>query len=562
VTAASCKLCGREHSTGPCPAAGDGIASPTAAFDLQPGARVGEYQVTGMLGEGGMGVVYSGLHPLLGKKVAIKVLNHHMAKSNEATARFLQEARAASALRHPNIVDVFAFGQLADGRYYQVMELLEGMSVRSLLQKRGSLPQEQARTVIVGVLTGLGAAHRRGVVHRDIKPDNIFICRPHGGEVDVVASDVKILDFGLVKRESDADISFKTRTGVTLGTPAYMSPEQCRGVGAIDARTDLYAAGVVLFEMLTGRVPFQSPSMFDVMSMQINDTPPRLESITNRPEPLERVVARALGKQREDRYRNAGEMLAAIDAALPAGSAAAPDDDWPQARRTAQPVVEGERPRALALRDLAARATMPAMDTPSENETGSGGSGSGGDSDRSASFPSGALTVPVLGIGPRRGIRRLAAGGALAAAAAVVFVLFLRARGSGGSLVGPPPAGTASAGAAAMPEAAAVEPAAATALPSPRAKLRVTVQPAARLLLDDRPAGQGDVIALDDVTPGRHTLVLEADGRAPERHVIDLAAGESLLLDVSLPAARRSAPSKRPKRRDTDLDSPLNPYAR
>jgi serine/threonine protein kinase len=558
VTAEVCKLCGREHSTGPCPAAGDGIASPTAAFDLPAGARVGEYQVTGMLGEGGMGVVYSGLHPLLGKKVAIKVLNHHMAKSNEATARFLQEARAASALRHPNIVDVFAFGQLADGRYYQVMELLEGMSVRSLLQKRGSLPQEQARTVIVGVLTGLGAAHRRGVVHRDIKPDNIFICRPQGGEVDVVASDVKILDFGLVKRESDADISFKTRTGVTLGTPAYMSPEQCRGVGAIDARTDLYAAGVVLFEMLTGRVPFQSPSMFDVMSMQINDTPPRLESITNRPEPLEKVVARALGKHREDRYRNAGEMLAASDAALPAGAAAAAADDWPRPRRA----PEGERPRALALRDMAARATMPAMDTPSEGDRagGSGGERSGSardDDDRSASFPSGALTIPSLAPGPRRGIRRLAAGGALAAAA--VFVLLVRARSSGGGPVHPPPAVAASPGARATP----AEPAAVAPLPAPpRAKLRVTVQPAARLLLDDRPAGQGDVIALPDVTPGRHTLVLEADGRAPERHVIDLAAGESLVLDVSLPAARRTAPGKRPKRRNTDLDSPLNPYAR
>src|SRR5262245_37018101 len=289
---------------------------------LPVGSKVGEYQVTGLLGQGGMGVVYSGIHPLLGRKVAIKVLSQQMAARSEATARFLQEARAASTLHHQNIVDVFAFGELADGRYYQVMELLEGESLRSILNKRGPLTRRQARTIISGVLSGLGAAHRRGVVHRDIKPDNVFICGPLDGPL--AAGDIKILDFGLAKRESGADISIKTRTGVTMGTPAYMSPEQCRGVAAIDARTDIYAAGVLLFEMSSGRTPFQSESAFDLMVMQINMKPPRLARLTGRAEPLEPVIMKALEKRPDGRFGTATDMLGAIDQALPAG---APTED-------------------------------------------------------------------------------------------------------------------------------------------------------------------------------------------------------------------------------------------
>jgi serine/threonine-protein kinase len=280
---------------------------------LAQGARVGEYQVSGLLGQGGMGVVYSGVHPLLGRKVAIKVLNRQVANPDSA-ARFLQEARAASRLRHQNIVDVFAFGQMPDGHYYQVMELLEGESLRALLHRDGPLTLVQARAVIVGVLSGLGAAHRSGIVHRDVKPDNIFLCAPIA---TLVAGAVKILDFGLAKNESGGDASIKTRTGITMGTPAYMSPEQCRALPDIDARADLYAAGVVLFEMLAGHAPFQTESAFDVMTMQINAPPPRLSRETGRAEPLEPVILQAMEKRPAARFDTAEEMLAAIDAALP-----------------------------------------------------------------------------------------------------------------------------------------------------------------------------------------------------------------------------------------------------
>jgi serine/threonine-protein kinase len=323
------------------------------SFDLLAGAKVGEYQVTGLLGQGGMGVVYSGIHPLLGRKVAIKVLSQQMAARSEATARFLQEARAASTLHHQNIVDVFAFGELADGRYYQVMELLEGESLRSILSKRGPLTRRQARVIISGVLSGLGAAHRRGVVHRDIKPDNVFICGPLDGPLAV--GDIKILDFGLAKRESGSDLSIKTRTGVTMGTPAYMSPEQCRGIAAIDARTDIYAAGVVLFEMIAGRTPFQSESAFDLMVMQINARPPRLARVTGRAEPLDPVILKALGKRPEERYGTATEMLAAIDALFPPGMPTEELDVMSAPAPGAGPGTGGPRPR-----DFAQRATLVA----------------------------------------------------------------------------------------------------------------------------------------------------------------------------------------------------------
>jgi len=354
VTNETCTHCGGGHPSGACPgvrhsfdslalaAASNEVALPVQT--LAPGARVGEYQVTGLLGQGGMGVVYSGVHPLLGRKVAIKVLNRQVANP-EAAARFLQEARAASRLRHQNIVDVFAFGQMPDGHYYQVMEFLEGESLRTLFHRDGPLTLAQARTVIVGVLSGLGAAHRKGIVHRDIKPDNIFLCAPIAS---LAASDVKILDFGLVKTESVAEASVKTRTGITMGTPAYMSPEQCRALPDIDARTDLYAAGVVLYEMLAGHAPFQSDSAFDVMTMQISVTAPRLSRATGRGEPLETVISQAMEKRPAARFDTAEEMLAAIDAALPASVLA----DYATGG--------GRRPPRRPATDLAQRPTLVA----------------------------------------------------------------------------------------------------------------------------------------------------------------------------------------------------------
>jgi serine/threonine-protein kinase len=325
--------------------------------------------------------VYSGVHPLLGRKVAIKVLNRQVAHP-EAAARFLQEARAASRLRHQNIVDVFAFGQMPDGHYYQVMELLEGESLRALVHRDGPLTLAQARTVIVGVLSGLGAAHRRGIIHRDIKPDNIFLCAPIA---TLAASDVKILDFGLAKQDS-AETSIKTRTGIAMGTPAYMSPEQCRALPDIDARADLYAAGILLFETLAGHPPFQSESAFDVMNMQINLPAPRLGHVTGRPEPLEGVIAQAIEKRPAARFDTAEEMLAAIDKVLPAGA-------------VAEYASGGAlRPRRRTGTDLA---NGPTIVAPSDPGTSAGGTSDAAVSTKQASsfrsLPRAGVLVTVLG---------------------------------------------------------------------------------------------------------------------------------------------------------------------
>jgi serine/threonine-protein kinase len=396
----------------------------------------------------------------------------------------MHEARAASRLRHPNIVDVFAFGQMADGHTYQVMELLEGESLRARVHRDGPLSLAPARTVIVGVLSGLAAAHRAGIVHRDIKPDNIFLCGP---AASLAASDVKILDFGLAKNESGAGASVKTRTGITMGTPAYMSPEQCRALPDIDARADLYAAGVVLFEMLAGHAPFQSDSAFDVMTMQISVPAPRLGQVTGRPEPLETVILQAMEKRPAARFDTADEMLAAIDAALPAGAV----PDWATGGERRPP----RRPRT----GLADRPTLVAPGTAGAAAP--------------AAAPSGAEISTEEARRSRR-MPRMVAGVGLGFAA-LAAVLVARAGRSGKPAAQPAPV---SAPAAAASSSAAVSPA--TAVSATGSAPRI-------------------VPAAPETPPASPVPEVAAHARSHRR-----GAG----------GPKHAA--------ETDLDTPLNPYAR
>jgi serine/threonine-protein kinase len=227
------------------------------------GMDVGGYTIDGELGRGGMGVVYAATHPMIGKRAAIKVLKPSLSKNPATVERFLQEARSVNQIGHPNIVDIFAFGSLPDGRRYLVMDLLEGESLRTRV-KRGPLHVREAATVLDEIASALIAAHDKGFVHRDLKPDNLFLVA-HPGRTDV-----KLLDFGLAKLLPNAPSAraFRTATGAQLGTPDYMSPEQLRGAG-VDARTDIFALGVVAFEILTGRRPRRfSDGRFDVAPAQ------------------------------------------------------------------------------------------------------------------------------------------------------------------------------------------------------------------------------------------------------------------------------------------------------
>src|SRR5580704_14014674 len=219
-------------------------------LDVRAGTVIGEYIVDGELGHGGMGVVYAATHPVIGKRAAIKVLKS--SGNPAAVERFIREARAVNEIGHPNIVDIFDFAQLSDGRRYLVMDLLVGESLRARV-KRGPLPVAEACALLDEIASALAAAHGKGFAHRDLKPDNVFLAHQAG------RLDVKLLDFGLAKLLPTSGIvderAFRTATGVQLGTPDYMSPEQLRADPDVDHRTDIYALGIVAFEIITGTRP-------------------------------------------------------------------------------------------------------------------------------------------------------------------------------------------------------------------------------------------------------------------------------------------------------------------
>ena len=299
-------------------ATSDGEPPPPEDVELPPGTRVGEYEVVRKIGEGGMGMVFEAVHPLIGRKVAIKVINAVAGSTSGAAARFLQEARAASMVRHRNIVDVFAFGQLRDGRSYLVMEFLEGETLSSYLYRRGPLSFKQGLAIMEGVLAGLGTAHAKGVVHRDLKPDNIWILPPDDDRAPDAAEVVdplriKLLDFGIAKLTAgDGQSLVQTRAGAPIGTPWYMSPEQCRGDARIDGRSDIYALGVILYEMFSGQVPFRAENYIEVLSAHFNTPPPSLSDVIGMPPDLEEIVMTALAKDPARRYQNVAELRAAL----------------------------------------------------------------------------------------------------------------------------------------------------------------------------------------------------------------------------------------------------------
>ena len=237
------------------------------AADLKPGDMVGEYRVDQQIGEGGMGRVYCATHPVIAKRAAIKILHPELSVNREAVERFVQEARSVNQIGHPNIVDIFSFGTLPDGRCYFVMEWLRGESLRDRL-RRVRVPLAEALAFIETIAVALEAAHEKGIVHRDLKPDNVFLC-----EVKGTLPNVKLLDFGIAKLVGGDARSERTRTGNLLGTPAYMSPEQARGQ-AVDHRTDIYALGCVAYEMFTGWLPFPADNAADMIAKHLFEHPP------------------------------------------------------------------------------------------------------------------------------------------------------------------------------------------------------------------------------------------------------------------------------------------------
>lgn len=276
----------------------DVIHSESAPLDLT-GQTFGQYRIIGLLGGGGMGVVYRAEDTKLRRQAALKFLPESIGHDPSARERFLREARAASALQHPHICTVYEINESADGRIYLAMALYEGQTVCDAL-KEGALRPDRALEIAQAIAEGLAAAHERGITHRDIKPDNVFLTADGG---------VRILDFGLAKT---GDSGLITRAGSTLGTAAYMSPEQARGE-EVDHRTDIWSLGVVLYEMLSGRRPFQGSFPQAVIYGLLNTEPEPLSVLAPHvPLHLASVVERALNKDAADRFSSCSEMIAQL----------------------------------------------------------------------------------------------------------------------------------------------------------------------------------------------------------------------------------------------------------
>lgn len=302
-----CPKCGVEYAdvTTLCPT--DGVALEKTDDSLIGTVLAGKYRIDGRLNEGGMGSVYKGTHMLMEKTVAIKVLRPSLAADEKIVARFSREARAASRISHPNALTVTDFGEDDNGIVFLVMEFLSGRTLKQVLRDEGPLPLTRVVEITRQVGDALAAAHAQGVVHRDLKSDNIMLL-----DMTNAGDYAKVLDFGIAKINEpegkfDGDL---TAPNLVIGTPQYMSPEQCAQDAEIDARSDIYSLGVILYEMLVGHVPFSGESATIVMMKHLQEPVPSvLEERPDVPPPVGRVVARAMAKVPGNRYQNVGELL-------------------------------------------------------------------------------------------------------------------------------------------------------------------------------------------------------------------------------------------------------------
>jgi serine/threonine-protein kinase len=287
------------------------------------GERVNNYRIISLLGEGGMGAVYLAEHPFMGRKAAIKVLRREFAEDAALVERFMNEARAANAIRHPNIIDIIDVGLLESGIPYLMMEYLEGENLGKRLEGQRQLPIADALDVALQTASALHAAHEKGIVHRDLKPDNLYLMND---DTQPLAR-IKVLDFGIAKLRGELTSGgAKTQSGQIMGTPPYMSPEQCRGItDDIDHRTDIYSLGIIMYEMLAGAPPFMSAGWGEVVLMHLTKPPSPLQHKNPDVSPqLEAIIMKCLEKSPDDRWRSMLELEVALRGALPPGWARRP----------------------------------------------------------------------------------------------------------------------------------------------------------------------------------------------------------------------------------------------
>jgi eukaryotic-like serine/threonine-protein kinase len=479
------------------------------------GTSVGSYVITGVVGEGGMGVVYAANHTLLGRPAAIKVLLPDLSRNQDIVNRFFNEARAATSIRHPGIVEVYDFGYLPDGAAYIAMEFLDGQSLAGRLAARGALPVAEAIWLTRQVAGALAAAHAKGIVHRDLKPDNVFLI----ADPEVPTGErIKLLDFGIAKLTGDTGSQQKTRTGSLIGTPTYMSPEQCRGV-AVDHRSDLYSLGCMLFEMLTGKPPFAGEGTGDILAAHIVAAAPAPSSqVRGVPPSVDALVLQLLAKDPAARPASCDQLIRTIDGLGPAvgrppsfpGTApfAKPADAATMIAPTPPPGYATRPPTAAATPPPITLATPPPAYAPPGAPTTLSGA---------AAAYTAPGTAPAQ-TGGRRGLW-IGVGGAVAAAG-IALAVVLAGGGSGGS-DGPP----------------AADPAAAAA-PEPAPEAEPVVEPAA--------------IAEPAPPP-----VAEPE---PEPEPPAAVAAEPAAAPPTAPAAPAKKRTPRPRKSAGDRDRGVNPF--
>ena len=327
---------------------------------LQPGQLFGNYRLVRLIGEGGFGEVYLAENPLIERRAAVKVLHSALAQDTELVRRFLNEARAASAIRHPNIIEVFDAGSTPEGAPYILMEFLEGASLQKRLADVGRLALPQALEIASQAGSALAAAHAAGIVHRDLKPENLFLIPDAGTPT---GERVKVLDFGIAKiRRGGISTggTVRTQSGLIMGSPAYMSPEQCKDSADVDLRSDVYSFATIVYEMLAGRTPYVAASGTELLVMHLTETPrPLRELIGEVPAYVESAVARALARAREDRYDSITSFLGALRGNLSGGTAilSQPTAQEAPPATTASPARRVERTALLPVATTFSRAT-------------------------------------------------------------------------------------------------------------------------------------------------------------------------------------------------------------
>lgn len=494
------------------------------------GATIGNYRVVSKLGEGGMGSVYLAEHPLIGKKVALKVLHEEYSANQDVVGRFFNEAKAVNDIQHPNIVDIIDYGvvqtQQGPGFVYFIMEFLGGESLASCIQRESPMQPERVFQIGMQVADALAASHAKGIIHRDLKPDNIYLIT-RGREKDFV----KVLDFGIAKLTGDAPGSRRTRTGIVMGTPAYMSPEQCEGKGNIDARTDVYALGIVLYEMITGQVPFAGEGYGEVLVQHLTKRPARPTTSRGAVPPLvEAIIMKSLEKKREERFQTMEDFIEAlrdpqayIDARGGLDAFYRPDDGAsPGAATGVMPVATPGTGMPKAPTGVGALTSVQATS---------------------------AYEAP-----PRGNRAAIVVGGAVLAFALVGGGIFLATRGkdkAAGAVAAVAPPGAAAPAAAPAPTPAAPAPAPVAApepvaAPVAPAKISINVvstPPGADVFVGDDPASKGKTPITLELTraEGETQVTVKAEGWKDATRPVKLSMDAQL--EIALVKDRHSTPS-------------------